>query len=281
MKWIQHFTLSLFVTVSLVACSVPAVQQDVTTWQEQYDLGLKYLAESNFSEAVVAFTAAIAIDPKQAEAYLALADSYIGTGDVDSARKILEQGLSTSEDKDVLMEKLRQLTAESETGKASENENAPEGDNEAGSERVVPATAEMTEESGVEDREQETVNIAQSDSVSIPAENVVGNGLVLTDIYREEDDFNGQHYIGASATIAGPDSIVGYVVLNSQEQYLTGEDISRDFEVMRSTNYVEGRDVFFNGPEDIMSAQDSYVLVIGLDASGSIVGWAAIPINSI
>ena len=36
--------------------------KDMATWQEKYDLGIKYLEESNYEEAVLAFSEAIKID---------------------------------------------------------------------------------------------------------------------------------------------------------------------------------------------------------------------------
>ncbi len=101
------------------------------TWQEQCDLGIRYLSEGNYEEAILAFTAAIEIDPKQApayvgrgdayalfgeteenlaaaladyekaleldetnaEAYLGLADVYIRQGDYEKAREILAKGV--------------------------------------------------------------------------------------------------------------------------------------------------------------------------------------------
>lgn len=50
------------------------------TWQEQYDLGMRYLTESNYEQAVIAFTAAIEIDPNQAGSYVGRADAYVGWG---------------------------------------------------------------------------------------------------------------------------------------------------------------------------------------------------------
>ena len=67
-------------------------------WQEQYDLGMKYVPEGNYEEAVMAFTAAIEIDPKSADAYLALADIYEAQGDTESLQAILEQGLEAAGD---------------------------------------------------------------------------------------------------------------------------------------------------------------------------------------
>lgn len=49
-----------------------------TTWQEQYDLGVRYLSEGNYDEAILAFQAAIEIDPKNAQAYIGVGDAYAG-----------------------------------------------------------------------------------------------------------------------------------------------------------------------------------------------------------
>ena len=62
------------------------------TWQEQYDLGVKYLSVGNYEEAIVAFTAAIEIDPKRPEAYRKAAEAYEAMGDHQAAADILEKG---------------------------------------------------------------------------------------------------------------------------------------------------------------------------------------------
>ena len=70
--------------VLLVSCGQSAEAQ----WQEQYDLGVRYLSEGNYEEAVIAFTAAIEIDPKRTEAYSGLADAYLAMGDYESAAAV-------------------------------------------------------------------------------------------------------------------------------------------------------------------------------------------------
>ena len=52
------------------------------TWQEQYDLGMKYLNTEDYEEAVTAFQVAISIDPKQQPAYIGAADAYVGMAGV-------------------------------------------------------------------------------------------------------------------------------------------------------------------------------------------------------
>lgn len=63
------------------------------SWQEQYDLGVRYLSEGNYEEAIIAFTAAIEINPKQTEAYIGLADVYIAQGNEEKAAEILNQAM--------------------------------------------------------------------------------------------------------------------------------------------------------------------------------------------
>lgn len=77
----------------LTACG-----QKAPTWQEQYDLGIKYLTEGNYEEAIIAFTAAIDIDPKRPEAYAGLSDAYTSIGDVENAKKALEDGFAATGD---------------------------------------------------------------------------------------------------------------------------------------------------------------------------------------
>lgn len=62
----------------LTACRNNEISREVLTWQEQYDLGVRYLSEGNYEEAIIAFTAAIEIDPKQAPAYVGRGDAYWG-----------------------------------------------------------------------------------------------------------------------------------------------------------------------------------------------------------
>ena len=91
--------LTLIALCPLTACGQKAAP--ATTWQEQYDLGIRYLSEGNYEEAIIAFTAAIEIDPKRPEPYLSLADAYIAAGDPEAAWKALEDGLAATEDPNI------------------------------------------------------------------------------------------------------------------------------------------------------------------------------------
>ena len=77
MKRTISIVLSVFLLLSLCACG----QKDTpATWQEQYDLGVRYLSEGDYEEAIIAFTAAIEIDPKNKDAYLGRASAYMESG---------------------------------------------------------------------------------------------------------------------------------------------------------------------------------------------------------
>lgn len=75
---ICSWILTIALLLGLASCSQSAEAQ----WQEQYDLGIRYLSEGNYEEAIIAFTAAIEIDPKNKDAFLARGDSYTSASSI-------------------------------------------------------------------------------------------------------------------------------------------------------------------------------------------------------
>lgn len=86
MKRKASLLLSLLMCLTLCACG-----SGTTTWQEQYDLGVRYLAEGDHKEAIIAFTAAIEIDQKNVDAYLSLVAAYVAAGDYGSVEKLFSK----------------------------------------------------------------------------------------------------------------------------------------------------------------------------------------------
>lgn len=100
-------TLIMALTLSLCLCACTTTQSEGSgeepsqgpTWQEQYDLGVRYLSEGNYEEAIIAFTAAIEIDPKQAPAYLGRGDAHSGVAKLSTgdATELPEQAVTSYE----------------------------------------------------------------------------------------------------------------------------------------------------------------------------------------
>ena len=143
MKRVSLFTLIFMLFLFTSACGKSALEK----WQEQYDLGQQYLLEENYEEAIVAFTAAIEIEPNQAgayigrgnayvlsgeteehlaqaladyqrvleldeenaEAYLGIADVYIRQGDYDTALEILNKGLKEIGENEEITAKIEEI----------------------------------------------------------------------------------------------------------------------------------------------------------------------------
>lgn len=64
-------------SVFLIVLLLCGCNKEQKQWQEQYDLGVRYLEDGDYEEAILAFTAAIQIDPKNADAYLMRGDAYV------------------------------------------------------------------------------------------------------------------------------------------------------------------------------------------------------------
>ena len=123
MKKLFCTLLAAALLLTLAACS-KAPEADpadgAPDWQTQYDLGVRYLSEGNYEEAILAFEAAIEIDPRNADAYLKLAEAYEKTGDEDAALRTLETGAEATGDRELadLAEKKRQALDAPETSDA-------------------------------------------------------------------------------------------------------------------------------------------------------------------
>lgn len=74
-------------------------------FDEQMDLGNRYLSEENYEEAVVAFNKAIEIDPKNVEVYSKAAQAYAGMGDYEGAVQVLEKGIINTGDEGLKRER--------------------------------------------------------------------------------------------------------------------------------------------------------------------------------
>lgn len=75
-----------------MACSLISCGKKELSWQEQYDLGVRYLSDGNYKEAIIAFEAAIKIEPGSQDSYMQAAEAYLASGDNDGAANVLLRG---------------------------------------------------------------------------------------------------------------------------------------------------------------------------------------------
>ena len=105
---ISFFLAGLMVFSILYACS--SADKPLTA-AELLSLGDKFLLDLDYEQALVQFLQVIEIEPRNPRGYTGAAEAYVGLGQPENARAILEQGLSAvgQEDRALLEEILSQI----------------------------------------------------------------------------------------------------------------------------------------------------------------------------
>lgn len=96
-KWIPYAFAGVVILLALIA-GIVIYNTPEKRLARQLDLSNRYLEEQNYEQAIVAFDLAIAIDPKNAEAYLGKAEAYIGLNNLKSALETLQIGYDLTGD---------------------------------------------------------------------------------------------------------------------------------------------------------------------------------------
>lgn len=178
-KWKKLKTVCsvfLLLAVLLAGC------QKKMDFQDYLDLGEKYLTEANYEEAIVAFTKAIEIDPKQAAAYEKRAEVYtarIQAGGVDDVSQWTDEirGFYASGEADYL------IAIELEPKTAGNYEKLAELYLLAGeTEKAVDILKKGYEETGDEalDKRRQEIEASQITSTVDPS---VYNGSMTMEMY--------------------------------------------------------------------------------------------------
>jgi len=117
---IPIIAIILMALVGLVIFILAGADNTNKKLSRQLELGNKYLNEEDYERAIAAFDEALDIDPKCAEAYLGLADAYVGLGDIDEAKNILINGIDMfksygmKNEADILSDKLETINEETQ-----------------------------------------------------------------------------------------------------------------------------------------------------------------------
>ncbi len=111
--------------------------------------------ELQYEQAIAEYRAAIEIEPNNAEAYLALAEVYVQTGDYESAIAVLEQGIEQTDSEELsgYIEEVRAAQAAAEEAalqeeQAAREEQAASEEESAGENQQEEEPEESAEESG-------------------------------------------------------------------------------------------------------------------------------------
>lgn len=91
-------SIFLMAIVLIVLTLFTACKSKAERVQEQLDLGQKYLTESNYTEAIIAFTKVIEIDPESIPAYMGRAQAYRGTEQYEEAKTDYTTVIDKTED---------------------------------------------------------------------------------------------------------------------------------------------------------------------------------------
>ena len=100
-KWLLPTIIAIIVVVAIILVitiyNLPANRRD-----RQLALAEKYMSELNYEAAILAYRAAIEIDPKCEDAYLELLDLYIVTEAYDKAEEVIAQAENNLDDEIIL-----------------------------------------------------------------------------------------------------------------------------------------------------------------------------------
>ena len=122
----KKMLIFLTMLVAMIAMAVIAISagKKNDSIQEKLRLGQRYLSEMNYEQAVVVYKSVIEIDPKNAEAYLGLAEAYIGQGMYKQAENCLKEGYERTNDEKIA-DKIEEVGKQTESI-ASLNETSQE-----------------------------------------------------------------------------------------------------------------------------------------------------------
>ena len=98
-KWQKLIGVMMTVVALILVVVIVYMDFKPLDLQEQLDLGQRYLEEMNYEEAIVAFNAAIEIDPMNEEAYLGLVEAYLRIGEFDAALEYARRGFELTGNK--------------------------------------------------------------------------------------------------------------------------------------------------------------------------------------
>ena len=155
MKKQPKLLIGILTAVAVLAVVIISIVITATggrdTYNSHMELAQRYLDELRYEQAIAEYEAAIAIDPKNPEAYLGLAEVYVVMDDIEKALEVLAEGYKQTESERIAVrreELEEELAWESAQGQGDIDEESPDGGqaSEAGGEQVSEGAGGETDE---------------------------------------------------------------------------------------------------------------------------------------
>lgn len=230
--------LFVLMVVLFTACGTSTMD-----WKEKYDIGMRYLTEGNYEEAILSFTAAIEIDDKVPEVYVGMADAYIGLDEYKEAIEILREGMEKTNNNNIISEKLEYL---------ERNGGVQEGQVVSGNLQLSNITYYYEDGKQVDEWDESIVgSINLNFTVNGPA-NVVGFPMSMTnsDIPFSQDE------------------------INSNIEYM--KDVCKEKEYIDNNGSVPFEASQIYPIEESERGKTQYILLYGTDSNGDYVGYSEV-----
>jgi hypothetical protein len=109
---IAVITAVVFIAGAVAVILINKPVESAPTATSHISLAENYLLDLNYEAAIAEYRAAIQIDPKNADYYIALAEVYVKMGDTEAAIEVLEKGLGNVDEpgKDRIQTYINELT---------------------------------------------------------------------------------------------------------------------------------------------------------------------------
>lgn len=143
----------------VIVTGIAALSSPQRKYEKQLSLGDRYFEELDYDRAIAAYRAAIEIDPKNSDAYEALAEIYMEMEEPDKALAVLQEGIDETAD-----ERLEVLYAQIEEQMLNALAEV-ESDDNIENDDVEGEESEVTDADGTEldDAEQDAYDVADDE----------------------------------------------------------------------------------------------------------------------
>lgn len=262
-RHLEAAAILLVLLLGISACSGESTEQQ---WQEPYDLGVRYLSEGNYEEAIIAFTAAIEIDPKQPDAYIGASEAYMAMGDTEAAISVLEEGLAETNNEEI-QNRLDEIMSANDSADGEEVRQFPLTYQMIDSGGIVPEVEDIYYEvytiNGVINQEMNSTSTRWVDGMT--EETLFGS--VIVDLVQQQ--YNGTYYIN---TYFEEDEISQRV--EDCVQYIYGIE-NGQFSNYEEMLQIYGNDDRAGGNTSLwLDSNEWYIGVQVFDAEGDQLGYA-------